>query len=81
MIAPARANQNQLFYRQISNTRHIYPKLECFTSRFVVVFAQSIEVKCLVDNEDAGGAAPTGDAPITSEWSTILLPNKVRLIL
>ena len=27
------------------------------------------------------GAAPTGDAPTTSEWSTILLPTKVRLIL
>ena len=25
--------------------------------------------------------APTGDAPTTSEWSTILLPTKVRLIL
>ena len=27
------------------------------------------------------GAAPTGDAPTTSELSTILLPAKVRLIL
>ena len=27
------------------------------------------------------GAAPTGDAPNTSEWSTILLPIKVPLIL
>ena len=27
------------------------------------------------------GAAPTGDAPTTPEWSTILLPNKVGLIL
>ena len=27
------------------------------------------------------GAVPTGDAPTTSEWSTILLPTKVRLIL
>ena len=24
---------------------------------------------------------PTGDAPTTSEWSTILLPTKVRIIL
>ena len=32
-------------------------------------------------NEDAFGAAPTGAAPTTSEWSTILLPTKVRLIL
>ena len=27
------------------------------------------------------GAAPTGDAPTTSEWSTNLLPTKVRFIL
>ena len=32
-------------------------------------------------NEDVVGAAPTGDAPTTSEWSTILLHTKVRLIL
>ena len=36
---------------------------------------------CQVKNEDAVGAAPTGDAPTTSEWSTILLPTKVRFIL
>ena len=36
---------------------------------------------CWVENEDVVGAAPTGDAPTTSEWSTILLPTKVRLIL
>ena len=34
-----------------------------------------------VENEDVVGAAPAGDAPTTSEWSTILLPTKVRLIL
>ena len=33
-----------------------------------------------VENEDVVGAAPTGDAPTTSEWSTKLLPTKVRLI-
>ena len=33
-----------------------------------------------MENEDVVGAAPTGDAPNTSEWSTILLPTKVRLI-
>ena len=31
--------------------------------------------------EDVVGAAPTGYAPTTSEWSTILLPTKVKLIL
>ena len=32
-------------------------------------------------NEDVVGAAPTGDAPTTSELSTSLLPTKVQLIL
>ena len=33
------------------------------------------------ESEDVAGAAPTGDAPTTSEWSTTVLPIKVRLIL
>ena len=60
---------------------HQIPKLKCFSSRLAVVFAQSNEAMCYVENEDVVGAAPTGDAPTTSEWSTILLPTKVRLIL
>ena len=32
-------------------------------------------------NEDVVGAVPTGDAPTTSELSTIILPIKVQLIL
>ena len=47
----------------------------------VAVFAESLEAKCQVENEDVVGAAPTGDAPTTCEWTTILLPTKVRLIL
>ena len=34
-----------------------------------------------IENEDVVGAAPTNDAPTTSEWSTILLLSKVWLIL
>ena len=34
-----------------------------------------------VENEDVVGVAPTGDAPTTSEWSTILLLTSLRLIL
>ena len=60
---------------------HQIPKLQCFSSRLAVIFVQSNEARCLVENEDVVGAAPTGDAPITSEWSTIVLPTKVRLIL
>ena len=33
------------------------------------------------ENEDVVGAAPTGEAPTTYEWSAILLHTKVRLIL
>ena len=58
---------------------HQIPKLKCLPSRLVVVFVQWSQV--LSENEDVVGAAPTGDAPTTSEWSTILLPYEVRLIL
>ena len=44
------------------------------SSRLAIVFAQSIEARCYVENEDVVGAAPTGDAPTTSEWSKILWP-------
>ena len=60
---------------------HQIPKLKFFWSRLAVAFAQSIEAKCQVKNEDVDEAAPTGDAPTTSEWSKILLTTKVRLIL
>ena len=42
---------------------------------------QHIKDRCQVKNEDVVGATPTGDAPTTSEWATILLPTKVKLIL
>ena len=51
-----------------------------FSSRFAVDFEQYIDARCLVENEDVVGAAPKGDAPTTSEWSTILPPTKVRPI-
>ena len=60
---------------------HQIAKLKCVLSHRAVVFAQTNEARCLVENEDVVGAAPTGDAPTTSEWSTILLPTMVRLIL
>ena len=53
---------------------HQILKLKWASSRLAVVFAQSIETKCYFENEDVVGAAPTGDAPTTSEWSTTLLP-------
>ena len=44
-------------------------------------YRQISNISRTVENEDVVGAAPTGDAPTTSEWSTILLPIMVRLIL
>ena len=76
---------------------HQITKLKCFSSRLSVVFAQSIEARfdiknedvfeqsiearCYIENEDVFEAAPTGDAPATSEWLTIWLPTKVQFIL
>ena len=60
---------------------HQISKLKCFSSRLALVFAQYIEAMCYVENEDVVGAAPTGDAPTTSEWSTSLLLTKMRFIL
>ena len=51
-------------YREVSNIRR-------FSSHPVVVFTQFVEARCSVENDDVVGAAPTGDAPTTSEWSTI----------
>ena len=56
------------------------PTLKCFSSHLVIGFAQSIEAVCDVENEDVVEAAQSGDAPTTSEWSTILLLTKVCLI-
>ena len=51
------------------------PAIKIFPSCLAIVFAQSIEVRCQVENEDVVGTAPTGDSPNTSEWSTISLPT------
>ena len=49
--------------------------------RLAVAFAQSDVARCEVENEDVIGAASTDDAPTTSEWSTILLHTKLRVVL
>ena len=55
-------------YGQISNISCPKSKnLNVFLSSLAVVFAQSIEARCQVKNEDVVGAVPTGDAPTTSE--------------
>ena len=59
---------------------HQIPKLKCISCHLAVALAQCIEAKYQVENEDVVGAALTGDAPTTSEWSKNLLPTKVSLI-
>ena len=60
---------------------HQIQKVKCFSYRLAVVFAQSIEARRSVENDDVVGAATTGDAPTTSDWSTILVAIRMRLIL
>ena len=69
-------------YRQISNisrTKSDYLNV----SRFILQLSLPNPLKpgVKVENEDVVGAAPTSDAPNTSEWSTISLPIEVRLVL
>ena len=40
----------------------------------------TLKPRCYVENEDVVGAALAGDAPPTSERSTILLPTKMWLV-
>ena len=64
-------------YCQISNISYTKYQNWNVSHPVTVVSAQSIEAMCQVENEDVVGAAPTGDAPTTSEWSIILLPAEV----
>ena len=48
-------------------------------SRLAIV--SIIEAMSEVENEDVVESVPTGNAPTTFEWSAILLPTKVHLIL
>ena len=70
------------FISQVSNIRRAKSQhLKRFSDCLAPVFAESLGARCQVENEDVVGAAPTGDAPTTSDWSTISLPTKVRLVL
>ena len=72
----------KMLYRQASNMSHTESQnLMFLASSCSFVFAKSIEARCLAENKDIVGAAPTGDALTTSEWSPILLTTKLRLIL
>ena len=63
---------------------HQIPNFKSLLSRLAVFFVHSIEARYWIENEDVVGAAPTGNALTTSEWSTIFLPNRgftVRVLL
>ena len=79
-----RAKKMGHLYRQISNISRSKSQnlnTKCFLSSLAIVFTQSIEARCQVGNEGLVGAAPTGDAPATSEWSTLILTSELPLIL
>ena len=56
-------------YREVSNIRHTKYQILNISRLVLQLSLPSTEAGCLVDNEDVDGAAPTGDAPPTSEWS------------
>ena len=64
-------------YRKTSNISRTKSQ---YINVFRLVMQLSLHIEAMCSVENVSGAAPTGDAPITSEWSTILLPTKVRLI-
>ena len=67
-------------YRQFSNIRCTQiPKHKCFSS--CICLCPIHWSQMLSWEWNVVGAVLTGDAPTTSEWSTILLPTKVHLIL
>ena len=60
---------------------HQIPKLKVSCLVLQLSFCNILKPGIKGGNEDVVGAAPTGAAQTTSEWSTILLPTKARLIL
>ena len=53
--------------RQVSNIRRTKSQHKRFSHCLAAVCAESLKAIYQVDNEDVVGAAPTGDAPTTSE--------------
>ena len=70
-----------LTYRQLSKTSRTESQKLTVSGLDLhfFYFLQYIAARCWVENEDVVVAVPTGDAPTTSEWSTIVLPTKVFL--
>ena len=64
--------EKQIIYCKISNIRRTKSQ-NLNDSRLILHLSlpNLLKAKCQVENEDIVEAAPTGDAPTTSEWSTI----------
>ena len=68
-----------LMYRQVSNIRCTKSQhLKDSRTVLRLSFGESLEARCQVENEDVVRAAPTGDAPTTSECSTNLILESLR---
>ena len=70
--------QKAITVKSLIQDASIIINLKYLLPRLTFAFAQSIEARYYTENEDVVGA---GAAPTTSEWSTILLPTRVRLRL
>ena len=69
-------------YRQTYDIMHTEPKQWNVPRLVLQLFlVQSSEARSEVENENTAEAAPWGVVPTTSEWSTSLLPTKVRLLI
>ena len=61
-----------MLYRKLSNIRRTKSQdLNVSRLGLQLSLRNTVEAKRLAENGDVVGAAPTGDAPTTSEWSTI----------
>ena len=73
-------SENRKTYHQVSNIRCTKSQ-NLNVSRLVLqlLLLNPLEPGVKQENEDVVGAAPTGDASTTSEWSTILLLQRCGL--
>ena len=68
-------------YRQVSNiSRTKIQNLNVSRRVLLLSLCNILKPGVKFEYEDVVGAAPPGDATTKSEWSTIVLPTKVRLI-
>ena len=64
--------QHLMIYRKFSNIRRTKSQdLNVSRLGLQLSLRNTVEAKRLAENEDVVGAASTGDAPTTSEWSRI----------